>query len=200
MLLERGFSICSKGAYGYTPLHQVAYTSNVKLCEFLLHQGANLDALSMNGSTPLLIASREGQLGLVECMLKYGADPMDGGDKGLTPLSLAAAEGHSNIVRLLVEYGADINEATGFERRTPLHEAVEGGHVDTCKTILELGGYPSITSLDTDGASPVDVALAICRPDIADILKTYSISFSKPPELFSIHRLPPPSILPAAAS
>lgn len=206
MLLERGFSVSSKGAYGYTPLHQVAYTSNVKLCQFLLDRGANLDALSMNGSTPLLIASREGQTGIVECMLKNGADPMDGGDKGLTPLLLAAAEGHSDVVRLLVEFGADINEANGVELRTPLHEAVEGSHADTCLTILQLGGCTSILALDADGASPVDVALALSRPDIAKLLTSFEdisptmFSVKSPKRAATVTRLPPPSILPPAAA
>lgn len=154
-------------------MHLVAYTPHLALCEFLIQQGGNLDALSLNGSTPLLIASREGQTSLVECMLRNGADPMDGGDKGLTPLIMAAAEGHSSIVRLLVKYGADINEPSTLERRTPLHEAVEGCHIDTCLTILDLGGLPSITTLDADGASPVDIALALCRPDIAALLKSH---------------------------
>ncbi len=182
MLLERGYSVSSKGAYGYTPLHQVAYTSNLPLCEFLLNQGGNLDALSTNGSTPLLVACREGQTTLAECMLRYGADPMDGGDKGVTPIMIAAAEGHDEIVRILVEYGANINEATSFELRTPLHEAAEGGHFGTCLTILQLGGIPSITALDADGASPIDVALALPRPDIAELLKSHpsiaTINFS----------------------
>ena len=207
MLLERGFSVSSKGAYGYTPLHQVAYTGNVQLCEFLLEQGANLDALSMNGSTPLLIASREGQAAMVQCMLQYGADPMDGGDKGLTPLLLAAAEGHSDILRLLVEYGADINEPAGVEKRTPLHEAVECGHTETCLTILRLGGIPSVQSLDSDGASPVDVAMTVCRHDIVELLTSYEdlspTAFSSKSPLDrnrSLKRLAPPSILPPATA
>ncbi len=211
MLMERGFSVSSKGAYGYTPLHQVAYTSNLSLCEFLLDQGGNLDALSTNGSTPLLVACREGQIALVECMLRYGADPVDGGDKGVTPLMIAAAEGHDRIIQLLVEYGANINEPTTFELRTPLHEAVEGGHLQTCMTILQFGGTPSITALDADGASPIDVASALCRPDIADHLRTHAsispLHFSpkrpdkKPstsPPILST--LPLPSLLSAEAS
>ncbi len=206
MLLERGFTVGSKGAYGYTPLHQVAYTSNLELCEFLLNKGANLDALSTNGSTPLLIASREGQTGMVECMLEHGADPMDGGDKGLTPLLLAAAEGHSEIVRLLVKFGADINEATGIEMRTPLHEAVEGGHAETCLSILQLGGSSSVLALDTDGASPLDIALALSRPDIAKLLQSFATvspsTFSKPNPDPTLPCLPPPPprILPPATA
>ena len=156
MLMERGCTVSSKGAFGYTALHQVAYTPFVKLCEFLLANGANMDALSRNGSTPLLIAAREGHASVVATLLAHRADPNDGGDKGLTPLLMASAEGHLDTVRLLLLYKADATESL-FEGRTPLHEAAEAGHTDVCLELIR-EGHASILAADKEGITPLMIA------------------------------------------
>ena len=90
-------------------LHQLCYSANVEVAEFVLERRANVDALSQNGSTPLLVAARQGQLRMVEVLLRFGADPDDGGDKGWSPLFISSAEGHLEIVNILLEYGANPN-------------------------------------------------------------------------------------------
>ncbi len=197
MLIERGCSVCSKGAFGYSALHQVAYTPFSSLCDFLLKNGGNLDSLSRNGSTPLLIASREGHAGVVESMLRYGADPNDGGDKGLTPLLLAAAEGHVEVVRLLLSFKGDANQAP-FEGRSPLHEAVEAGHSEVCRDLIRYG-KASIHAKDVEGTSPLMIAQANEKPDLVDILTSTNyegIEYRVPDEVCKIAdrqhlRLPP---------
>lgn len=47
------------------------------------------------------------------------------------------------VVQLLAEDGADLN-ARSKRRQTPLHVAVNKGHVGVVKTLLELGGHPSL--------------------------------------------------------
>jgi ankyrin repeat protein len=168
MLLERGCSIASKCAYGYTALHQVAYTPFSSLCSFLLDCGGNLDSLSRNGSTPLLIAAREGHVEVVETMLRYGADPNDGGDKGLTPLVLAASEGHLEVVELLLSFGADANLSL-FEGRTALHEAVESAHIQVCASLIRLGNA-CINTKDESGESAVTLASRLGFDDIVELL------------------------------
>jgi ankyrin repeat protein len=210
MLLERGCTISGKGAYGYTPLHQVAYTEHDRLCDFILKNRGNLDALSRNGSTPLLIACREGHAGIVETMLRYGADPNDGGDKGLTPIMIAASEGHADILRLLLEFGAEGREVS-FELRTPLHEAVEGGHVHACKVLLEMASADPAAP-DADGTSALAIAASAARPDLLSLLQNPPapvVLVKRHPDLFplppvvSAHshspqqtsvKLPPPAI------
>lgn len=170
MLMERGCTLTSKGAHGYTALHQVAYTPFSHLCEFILGNGGNLDALSKNGSTPLLIAAREGHPEVVETMLRYGADPNDGGDKGLTPLLMAASEGHLEIVKLLLGFGADARDAP-FEGRTALHEAAESGHADVCRVLIEEGAsVPTIS--DIQGNTPLSIAAKSGSEELLSVIKS----------------------------
>jgi len=169
MLIERGCSVSAKGMYGYSALHQVAYTPWASLCEFILQNGGNTDALSKNGSTPLLIAAREGHPAVVEMMLRYGADPNDGGDKGLTPLLLASAEGHLEIVKLLLSFKADANLAL-YEGRSALHEASEAGQADVCRALVSLGNA-CVNCEDSEGMTPLSIGENLGRDDIVDILK-----------------------------
>ena len=54
------------------------------------------------------------------------------------------------VVQLLAEDGADLN-ARSKRRQTPLHVAVNKGHVGVVKTLLELGGHPSLQVRDSLG-------------------------------------------------
>ena len=184
-----------KGAFGYTPLHQIGYTPHADLCEFILEHGGNLDALSKNGSTPLLIASREGHTQVVERMLSYGADPCDGGDKSLTPLLMAASEGHIEIVKLLLSFGADAKEAP-FEGRSPLHEAVETGHAEVCRLLIEVGDA-SPTLADAQGSTPLAIAEHLDRADLIGVIRNTKPDPSsrvvrKPLDKIGRHRELPP--------
>ena len=168
MLIERGCSASGKGAFGYSALHQLAYTPFASLCEFILSNGGNLDSLSKNGSTPLLIASREGHSSVVECMLRYGADPNDGGDKGFTPLLLAASEGHLEVVKLLLSFKADGNLSL-CQGRTPLHESAESGHTEVCRALIQFGNA-SVHSKDYEGLTPIDVGRLSENLELVEVL------------------------------
>ncbi len=169
LLVERGCVVSVKGAFGYTPLHQAAYTPYSNLAEFLLAHGGNLDSLSKNGSTPLLIAAREGHTRVAETMLRYGADPNDGGDKGLSPLLLASAEGHLEMVNLLLSFKADANLSL-YEGRTALHEASESGNAEVCRLLISQGNA-SLNAMDDMGETPLTIAARHGREDLLGILR-----------------------------
>ena len=46
-------------------------------------------------------------------------------------------------MRVLAAAGADLN-ARSKRRQTPLHVSVNKGHVGVVKTLVELGGHPSL--------------------------------------------------------
>ena len=181
MLVERGCPVSVKGAFGYTALHQVAYTPYANLAEFLLKHGGNLDSLSKNGSTPLLIAAREGHARVAETMLRYGADPNDGGDKGLSPLLLASAEGHLEMVNLLLSFKADANLSL-YEGRTALHEASDSGHAEVCRVLISQGNA-SVNAMDDNGETPFTIAARHGRDDVLSILKRTRFNPSHAPRL-----------------
>lgn len=58
-------------------------------------------------------------------------------DLGWTPLQLAAQAGSCHAVQALVKAGADVNSTDMSYGRTALHVAVEGGHKDIVKFLVE---------------------------------------------------------------
>jgi len=60
-----------------------------------------------------------------------------GADINKLSLSNACSNGQSHIVKFLVENGKDINKNDGHF--TPLGRAIQGGHLDTVKTLIDLG-------------------------------------------------------------
>ena len=93
---------------------------------------------SMHLSDLIYLACQFGHLSLVRAIMDTGRVEVDNVTKyGWTPLEIAAVNGRTDIVKLLVTtYKADVN----LDRKyTPLENAIEGGHLDTVKVMLELG-------------------------------------------------------------
>jgi ankyrin repeat protein len=70
----------------FTPLHYAVEGEHYKVAQWLLEQGASVNANDYEriGETPLCIASRGNYPEIVELLLQHGADPDIGGWMGLT--------------------------------------------------------------------------------------------------------------------
>ena len=73
-----------------------------------------------------------------------------------------AAQHDSHLAALaLIEGGADVNKPGRYHRKTPLHEAVEGGHAAVAKVLLSRGANPDATDSGgyrADGDTPLHFA------------------------------------------
>lgn len=91
---------------GWTPLHYAAFGGHVRICQFLIAEGASVNAPSANGTTPLMMAVREGRAETVKVLLDARADPNAKTDAGRTALQWATASGNTEIVDFLKRAGA----------------------------------------------------------------------------------------------
>ena len=67
-----------------------------------------------------------------------GEDPNRVTKYGWTALEIAAINGRTEIVNLLVRsYGANVNLMNINNHYTPLENAIEGGHLDTVRMMME---------------------------------------------------------------
>ncbi|KAF4342071.1 hypothetical protein FBEOM_4002 [Fusarium beomiforme] len=86
-----------------TPLHIAAAGGNTEVIKFLIHEGADIEALDGNRDTPLMVAAWYNHTSAVKELLSCGAF-VEGRNKfGNTAMSLAVHLGHLDTVKLLAE-------------------------------------------------------------------------------------------------
>lgn len=84
-----------------TPLHAAALKDHLKLAEFLISEGANVNALTKYKDAPLHFAVAQGDVKMVRLLLQHGARPDDKNDDGDTPMDIAKKGGNSDLLREL---------------------------------------------------------------------------------------------------
>lgn len=111
-----------------TPIHQSILSGSVMACEFLLLNGAKINALDVNGNTPLHLAAVHGSTGQVCLLLKHHANHHVPNSQGKTALDIATHNSDADVVTVLRL--AALNEEI---RETDM----TGGDDDTYNVVLE---------------------------------------------------------------
>ena len=86
---------------GWTPLHYACSGPDEGVVDWLLLQGAEIDARSPNGSTPLMLAAGYGGISSAERLLKAGADARLRNEQGQTAADFAERAGRDRLARQL---------------------------------------------------------------------------------------------------
>ncbi len=157
-----------KDKYGMTPLYHAAAKGHIDVCEFLISNGADVNAGRETGFVPLTGALKnrtENGVAVFKLQADRGAD-INVDDGGYPLLHQAAAACHNESVMKIAEFlifkGADIN-AKGYQDKTPLH-------MTGCRklgNLLILKGA-DIEARDKDGQTPLWKA---CSNDNVSISK-----------------------------
>ena len=83
---------------------------HIKLAEFLLENGANVDEAPVSGGaegfTPLIYAARANKLDIAKFLIEHNANVNAKNVRDQTPLSLAEKAGYTEMVQLLKDNGA----------------------------------------------------------------------------------------------
>lgn len=127
-------------ADGFAPLALAAFFGQRQVAEWLLDQGAEVNAISKNatGYTALSGAVARGDAEIVRLLLSRGANARHRYGTGYSPLHEAAAGGKIEILRLLLQHGADPNAATE-DGQTPLAMAEAKGQTEAAAVLREHG-------------------------------------------------------------
>ncbi len=169
--------------YDWTPLHFAAQAGQTDIVEYLIANGADINAESIEGETPLQLAADKGHKEVAELLIEKGADFSihlaarlgdlarvkrlieDGADVntkdigGDTPLRIAAAKGHEEVVNLLIEKGATIAN---------LHIASYMGNLEKAEAFINDGA--DINSTDGHGYAPLHYAAQNGQKEAAELL------------------------------
>ncbi len=94
------------GSLDSTPLHNAADHGHKGILEYLISEGADVNARNYYRHTPLHDAASAGRADIVKILLEAGADPNVKGNDGDTPLSAAIEGKHTEVADLLRRHGA----------------------------------------------------------------------------------------------
>jgi len=142
-----------EGWPGWTLLHYAAVGGQVKAIEFLLGQGANVDARGRGHDTPLRVAAENGHLEVARLLLDRGAVVNAGDDSNSTPLHSTVLWGcKPDLMKLLIDRGAAVDTRDEWGR-TPLSYAAEYGFAPMVKLLLDKGA--DANSTDQYGFAPL---------------------------------------------
>ncbi len=160
---------------GGTPLHAAVVKGYLAVTEFLLANGADVNAPDALRQLPLHLAAAGGHKRICERLIAEGADVNAADHRGFTPLHLAAANGYLTVAEALLAAGAEVNTRAnpgGAPRDTwessPLHSAAEAGFRAMVELLLKHGA--EINARDRGGRTPLVRALGADQRVIVRLL------------------------------
>jgi hypothetical protein len=115
----------------------------------MFREGANPDVQTSDGQTALHISIKNQDMDMMHFLLEQGANTELANHQGERALYLASKLGILNFVELLLQYGANCESFNWTTNRTAFHQAVENGHIDVAKTLLD--ARADIDALISDG-------------------------------------------------
>lgn len=112
LLIDSGAKIDIRTKNQRTVLHQAAYSSDIRFCDYILNlDGADANVVDDKNCTPIYIAAQGGHSGIVELLIRREANVNIARNNGETTLYSAARYGHTKVVELLIQHQATINIA-----------------------------------------------------------------------------------------
>ncbi len=151
--------ISRPGDKGLTPLFTAASKGQLRVAEFLLANGAEVNWKSPNGYTALGIAALCGQNAMVKLLLDHNAD-IDAG--GVTPLFDAAHQGYKVVAETLLAHHANVN-AQDDKGNSPLEGAAASGNVAIVELLAAHGA--NVNFKDNEGRTPLSRAAGVAQND-----------------------------------
>ncbi|GMF65975.1 unnamed protein product [Phytophthora lilii] len=153
----------------FTPLCWAAHSGNLEMVQYLLVEGAHVNAATPNGFTPLLLATSEGHADVVQHLLVKGADPEAFITRsGFTALLMASFKGYADVVRHLVKKRVNL-EVCSADGSTALHLAAEKGHAAVVQLLLAGGSNPNVAT-QRDGSTALHKAAFMNKPAVVWLL------------------------------
>lgn len=142
LLVEHGVghNLNVKGSVRFqAPLYHAAKGGNLRIVEWLIQRGENVDLPAPNGSTALQVAAEKGHVEILEELILRGANinARPGMIADSTALEAAIGGRHLAIARSLIERGADVHAEFTTGRWTALHAAAEHGDLQFLELLIE---------------------------------------------------------------
>jgi len=150
-----------------TALHIACATGDVSIVEYLLCEGADIEAQDTYNETPLFSAVKKNQHSCVKFLLQNGCKHQQN-NRGEVPLIWAVRNGRLKIAKTLLDApSVDINfQVTSgtLAGRTALHLAAASGKLDLVKLLV--GSGAALDCLDNEHKNALFSAVKYKRVDV----------------------------------
>lgn len=158
-----------------TPLHWAAFYNRPEVLDYLIEQGARVNADDGYGNTPLHFAAQSGSMKMIRSLIKAGADwktkGRGYGSPNATPLHYAKTV---EIAEFFVKQGIAIDMDSDLGQ--PIHSAAHFGHTEVIGYLLKQGTQIKATCSWSVGgwssvrAAPLWIAAYSGTPELIDFL------------------------------
>ncbi|CAE7569173.1 ANKRD50 [Symbiodinium sp. CCMP2456] len=172
-MVKAGAEVEARDEDGFTALLFAAKEGHYEVVEALMKARAQLEARNKDGETALMYAAENDHVQVVEALVEAGAQLEARHENGFTALMFAAGMGRVKAVEALLKAGCqvDVHNEEGF---TALIWAALAGHLHVVEALLKAGAQPQ--ARDADGKTALDHAQDFGYPQIADLLRKYSVA------------------------
>ncbi|XP_061191633.1 serine/threonine-protein phosphatase 6 regulatory ankyrin repeat subunit B-like [Saccostrea echinata] len=139
-LLGEGLDINALTDKGETLLHFACESGKYSLCECLIFNHSHLlNQKDDFGYTVLHLAATSGNIDVVKLLREKGLDMMSVGLNGKTVLHLSSMNSRKEMCKYILQYYPQLKNIRDEDGHTALHDACEGGNVDTVSFLLARG-------------------------------------------------------------
>ena len=141
ILVDHHANVDNRTNFQSTPLIQATQRTlfgdnELKICELLLKNGADINAVDRNKTSAILYAAKAGNLSLVKWFLEHQANPKSVNSNGYSLVTFAIESGNSELLHHLIQLGVDIR-ALHPGRITSFILALTIGRMDMVAEVLQ---------------------------------------------------------------
>eukprot|EP01087_Luapelamoeba_hula_P009331 TRINITY_DN2404_c0_g2_i1.p1 TRINITY_DN2404_c0_g2~~TRINITY_DN2404_c0_g2_i1.p1 ORF type:complete len:396 (+),score=69.76 TRINITY_DN2404_c0_g2_i1:80-1267(+) len=171
--IEKGADIHYEDSNKRTALHIAAYKGYRPIVKLLLANGANVDAEDRWKQTPIdsALAKDHTEIASYLRSVKARAKAREMANWAQKINTAAARNDMAELKRLLARPGATAN-CQDREGRTPLHKAVNKGHLEVVTYLLKKQ-HVDVNVIDNQKHTPLDQAIVRKNEQIVELLKDH---------------------------